>query len=48
MKFDDNMMATLSSIENEVYRIQQKAKYKQLTLMMTWKKQTGLNFNAIH
>jgi hypothetical protein len=40
MKFDvnDNMMAALSSIENEVFRVQQKAKKQQLTLMDMWKK----------
>jgi hypothetical protein len=40
MKFDadDNTMAVLSSTENEVYRVQQKAKKKQLTLMDMWKK----------
>jgi hypothetical protein len=40
MKFDvdDNTMASLSSIENEVYRFQQKAKKQQLTLMDMWKK----------
>jgi hypothetical protein len=40
MKFDvnDNTMAALSSIENEVYRVQQKAKKQQLTLMDMWKK----------
>jgi Ser/Thr protein kinase RdoA (MazF antagonist) len=39
MNFDvDNMMAALSSIENEVYMVQQKAKKQQLTLMDTWKK----------
>jgi hypothetical protein len=40
MKFDvnDNMMAALSSIENEVYKVQQKAKKQQLTLMDMWKK----------
>jgi hypothetical protein len=33
MKFDvdGNMMAALNSIENEVYRVQQKAKKQQLT-----------------
>jgi hypothetical protein len=34
---DDNMMAAHSSIENEVYRVQQKAKKQQLTLMDMWK-----------
>jgi hypothetical protein len=40
MKFDvgDNMVAALSSIENEVYRVQQKVKKQQLTLMDMWKK----------
>jgi hypothetical protein len=40
MKFDvnDNTMAALSSIENKVYRVQQKAKKQQLTLMDMWKK----------
>jgi hypothetical protein len=40
MKFDvdDNTMAALISIENAVYRIQQKAKKQQLTLMDMWKK----------
>jgi hypothetical protein len=40
MKFDvgDNTMAALSSTENEVYRVQQKAKKQQLTLMNMWKK----------
>jgi hypothetical protein len=40
MKFDvdDNTMAALSSIENEVYRVQQKAKKQKLTLMYMWKK----------
>jgi hypothetical protein len=40
MKFgvDDNTMAALSSIDNEVYRVQQKAKKKQLTLKDMWKK----------
>jgi hypothetical protein len=40
MKFDvnDNTMAALSSIENEVYRVQQKAKKQQLNLMDMWKK----------
>jgi hypothetical protein len=35
---EDNMMAALSSIENEVYRVQQKTKKQQLTLMDMWKK----------
>jgi hypothetical protein len=34
---DDDTMAALTSIENEVYRVQQKAK-QQLTLMDMWKK----------
>jgi hypothetical protein len=34
----DNIMAALSSIENEAYRVQQKAKKQQLTLMDMWKK----------
>jgi Mg2+ and Co2+ transporter CorA len=40
MKFDvsDNTMAVLSSIENEVYRVEQKVKKQQLTLMDMWKK----------
>jgi hypothetical protein len=40
MKFDvdDKMMAVLNSIENEVYRVQQKAKQQQITLMDSWKK----------
>jgi hypothetical protein len=40
MKFDvhDNTMAALSSIQNEVYRVQQKAKKQQLTLMDMRKK----------
>jgi hypothetical protein len=40
MKFDvdDNMTAVLSSIENKVYTVQQKAKKQQLTLMDMWKK----------
>jgi hypothetical protein len=40
MKFDgdDNTVAALSSIENEVYRAQQKVKKQQLTLMDMWKK----------
>jgi hypothetical protein len=39
MKFDvDDMMAALSSIENEAYRVQQKAKKQHLTLMDMWKK----------
>jgi hypothetical protein len=39
MKFDvENMMAALSSIENQVYRVQQKAEKQQLTLMDMWKK----------
>jgi hypothetical protein len=40
MKFDvsDNTMAALSSILNEVYRVQQKAQKQQLTLMDMWKK----------
>jgi hypothetical protein len=40
MKFDvdDNTMAALSSIENEVYSVQQKVKQQQLTLMDMWKK----------
>jgi hypothetical protein len=40
MKFDinDNMMAVLSSIENKVYRVQQKAKKQQLTLKDMWQK----------
>jgi hypothetical protein len=40
MKFDvnDNTMAALSSLENEVYRVQQKAKKQQLTLIDMWKK----------
>jgi hypothetical protein len=40
MQFDveDNMMAALSSIETEVYRAQQKAKWQQLTLIDIWKK----------
>jgi hypothetical protein len=34
MKFNvDNTMATLRSTENEVYRVQQKVKQQQLTLM---------------
>jgi hypothetical protein len=39
MKFDvdDNTMAALSSTD-EVYRVQQKAKKQQLTLMDMWKK----------
>jgi hypothetical protein len=32
------MMAALSSIENEVFRLQQKAKKKQVTLVDIWKK----------
>jgi hypothetical protein len=31
-------MAALSSIENEVYRVQQKVKKQKLTLMDMWKK----------
>jgi hypothetical protein len=31
-------MAALSSIENEVYTVQQKAKKQQLNLMDMWKK----------
>lgn len=40
MKFDvGNMMAALSSIENKVYRVQQKAKKLQhLARMDMWKK----------
>jgi hypothetical protein len=40
MKFDvdNNMMAALSSTKNEVYRVQQKAKQQQITLMDMWKK----------
>jgi Ser/Thr protein kinase RdoA (MazF antagonist) len=39
MKYDvDNLMAALRSIENEVYRVQQKVKEQQLTLMGIWKK----------
>jgi hypothetical protein len=40
MKFDanDNTIAALSSIENEVYRVQQKAKKQHLTSMAMWKK----------
>jgi hypothetical protein len=40
LKFDvdDNTMVALSRIENEVYRVQQKAKKQQLTLMDMWKK----------
>jgi hypothetical protein len=40
MKFDvsDNIMAALSSIENEVYRVQHRAEKQQLTLMDMWKK----------
>jgi hypothetical protein len=40
MKFDvdDNTMAAPSSIENEVYRVHQKAKKQQLTSMDMWKK----------
>jgi hypothetical protein len=40
MKFDvdNNAMAALSSIENEVYRVHQKTKKQQLTLMDMWKK----------
>jgi hypothetical protein len=38
------MMAALSSIENEVYRIQHEAKQQQLTLMDMWKKLTTLYF----
>jgi hypothetical protein len=39
MKFDvDNTMAALSNIENEVYRVQQKAKKQHPTLMDMWKK----------
>jgi hypothetical protein len=34
----DNPMAALSSIENKVYRVQQKANEQQLTLMDMWKK----------
>jgi hypothetical protein len=39
MKFDVsvNMMAALSSIENDVYRVQQKA-MKQRTIIIMWKK----------
>jgi hypothetical protein len=33
----DIMMAALSSIENEVFRVQQKAKKKQVTLVNMWK-----------
>lgn len=35
MRFDvsDNIMAVLSSIENEVYRVQHRAKKQQLILM---------------
>jgi hypothetical protein len=36
--YADNTMADFTSIENEVYRIQQKAKKQQLTLMNMWKK----------
>jgi hypothetical protein len=40
MKFnvDDNTTAALSSTENEMYRVQQKVKQQQLTLMGMWKK----------
>jgi hypothetical protein len=40
MQFDvDNMMVAISSMENKVYRFQQKAKQQQqLTLMDMWKK----------
>jgi hypothetical protein len=40
MKFDvdENTMAALSSIENEVYGVQQKAKKQRLTLMDMWRK----------
>lgn len=40
MKFDvdDNMISALNINENEVYKIQQKAKKQQLTLMSMWRK----------
>jgi hypothetical protein len=45
MKFGvDNMMAALSSIENKVYRVQQKAKKQLLILLDMWKKCTRLHF----
>jgi hypothetical protein len=45
IKFDvnDNMMATLSSTENEAYRNQQKADKQQLISMVMWKKSTRLH-----
>jgi hypothetical protein len=48
MKFDvdDKMMAAISSIENDTYKVQQEAKQDQLTLMDTWKKLTGLHFKC--
>jgi hypothetical protein len=50
MKFDvdDNMTAAISSTENEVYRVQQKAKKQQLTLMDMRKKDLDYIINAIH
>jgi hypothetical protein len=39
MKFDyDNMIVACSSIENKVYRVQQKVKKQRLPLMDMWKK----------
>jgi hypothetical protein len=40
MKFDvdDNTISALSIIENEVYKIQQKAKKQQLTVINMWRK----------
>jgi hypothetical protein len=40
MTFDvnDNMLAALSGIENEVYRVQQKVKQQQLTATDMWNK----------
>jgi hypothetical protein len=40
MRFNvvSNMMAALSSIENKVYRVQQKVEKQKLTLMDMWKK----------
>jgi hypothetical protein len=40
----ENKMAALSGIENEVYRVQQKVKKQQLTLMDMWKRWTKLHF----
>jgi hypothetical protein len=39
IKFNvDNIVAAVSNIETEVYRVQQKAKKEQLTLMVMWKR----------